>query len=339
MNRPGAGRLWWMIGCIVILAIGAVGWMWRDPPERLTIANVELPTVGLLFVAEAAGFYAEENLEVTFKTFSTGRDALAAALKGEADMATVYETPMVINLLKGEPLGIVSKLHQSTHNTALLARRDRGIHHLADLVGKRVGVTFHTNGAFFLYSSLNSEAVELSRVTLVDLGPEQLVAALKSGEVDAVATWNPFLGQGRQAIGPDNVFLYHSDVYTEMSLLAGRKDVIVARREGLTRLLRALLKAENLWLWKPDVAYAMIAQRLNLSQEAITGLRDTFIPILTLDNILLTIMRQEAEWFVASGKLSGPIPDFRPGFVAEILAGVRPEYVTILWEPAEKKTW
>ncbi|MBF0272464.1 MAG: NrtA/SsuA/CpmA family ABC transporter substrate-binding protein [Magnetococcales bacterium] len=330
MKHNRVGISWLLIGLLLIPAGFVLFAFSRDKLEKLTIASVELPTVGLLFLAEAEGFFAKEGLEVTFKDFSVGRDALTATLKGEADIATVYETVAVLNILKGEPIAMVSTLHQSSRNTALVARKDRKIDALVDLIGKRIGVTFNTSGIFFLRSSLNSQGIATSQVTLVDTPPDRMVASLQSGAVDAVATWAPFTHRAVQAIGEDNATLYHSDVYTEISLLVGRREALVAKQEALTRLLRALLRAEAFLVGRTDEAYAAIARRLNINDEEMRKIRGDFTPILTLDNILLTILRQEATWFVEAGGLPGPVPDFRSFLFPAPLEGVKPEYITIL---------
>ncbi len=48
----------------------------------------------LVLIAADAGYFREAGLDVVFQTHTSGRDALAAALDGKADLATAAETPL-----------------------------------------------------------------------------------------------------------------------------------------------------------------------------------------------------------------------------------------------------
>ena len=77
---------------------------------RLTIADASQPVFSLLYIADERGFFGEEGVEVIFRPFTSGRDALQDTLDGHSDLATSYETPVVLQSLKGEKLSIVSSL-------------------------------------------------------------------------------------------------------------------------------------------------------------------------------------------------------------------------------------
>ncbi|MBF0192249.1 MAG: NrtA/SsuA/CpmA family ABC transporter substrate-binding protein [Magnetococcales bacterium] len=317
---------------VLMLAVFLGTMLWREKPEKLILANVELPTLALLYLADIKGFLIDEGLEVTFKVYPVGREALDATLRGEADLATVFETPLVIKLLKREPLAILSTLHHSTRNTAMAARKDHGIHEVKDLIGKRIAVTLNTTGEFFLVSFLTSHGIPLDRVTLIDTKPDQMASVLRDGLVDAVSTWHPFLYRAADGLGEERITWLNSNVFTETSTLAGRRDILEAKQSALARLLKALLRAESFMTAHADEAIRLVIRRMGYPDEerAVAFFKDSFTPSVTLDNVLLTSMRQEAAWFVESGRFPGPIPDFRAALFPAVLEKVKPENITIL---------
>ena len=298
--------------------------------ESITLGEGAQPVFALIYVAETKGYFEDEGLDVIYQTFATGRDALASVIRGETDVATVFETPVVLRVSEGAELGVVTSLHASTRNTALIARRDRGIERPEDLRGKRIAVTKNTNGEFFLFLYLTSQGIELSDVTIVDTPPYEIVDALSAGKVDAAATWNTHLYDARQAFAPDEAVVFVSDVYTGISMLAAKREFIDARRPALRKMLRALVRAERFLRQNEDEAVDIVIRRFpERSAETIRGVWDDFEPQLRLDNVLLSVLEREAEWFISGGKLQPPVADFRSVIVTDILGEVKPVAVTV----------
>jgi NitT/TauT family transport system substrate-binding protein len=300
-------------------------------PESISIAEASQPVFALLYLAEEKGFFREENLEVKFTAFTSGRDALNYAIDGRADLATAHEMPVVIKAYENVELGIITTLHSSTKNTGLVARKDRGILGPSDLKGKRIGLTKNTHSEFFLGLLLQSEGIDYGAATIVDIPPAQMVAALAEGRVDAVVTWNPHFHAAEKALPPDQSVTMFSDLYTERSVLAGRRGVITQKAEAITRLLRATVKAERFYSEHAHDALDLVAKRWGKSaEESVRDAWSGFQAETKLDNVLLKIMEDAAQWLRNSGKYSSMPPDVRNTFFIHYLKTVQPESVTIV---------
>ena len=307
------------------------GFLRAGQRESLVIAEASQPVFAILYVANALGYFEDELLDVTFQSFTSGRDALESAIKGEADIATTYETPIVINVYEGVHLSVISSLHHSKKNTGIVARKDRGILSPADLRGKKVGVTKNTNADFFLELFLRSEGIELSSITKVDTKPEDMAEMLKSGRVDAVSTWNPNLYNAQNVLPENKLITFYSKLYTEFSVLAGRRDIVLEKSEAVSRLMRAIVRAEEFLNYYPDQSLEIVINTLaEQSPEAIREVWNVFEPTVHLDNVMMVIFNQEAQWFYESGRYVMPVPDFRRVIQEEYLEGIKPEAVTVL---------
>jgi NitT/TauT family transport system substrate-binding protein len=307
------------------------------PPEKLTIAEASQPVFALVYVAEARGYFRQAGLEVTFTSFRLGRDALDSVIEGKADVATVYDTPAVIRLCEGEPLGILSTLHTSTQNSSVVARRDRGIASPADLKGKRIGVTKGTSAEYFISVFLATEGIPADSVTIVPVEPAGLRDAIVGTRVDALSVFMPYSGMVLEALGSNGI-AFHSDAYVETSMLVGLRATIAAKPEAMTRLMRAIVRAQDFIEHDRQEAIAIVARRLagKFDEKLIRDAWVNFTPVARMDHVTLTLLRQEAEWFRETGKFNTLPPDMRPAMLPQYLGAARADVVTLAPLPARK---
>lgn len=300
------------------------------PPLKLTIAEASQPVFALVYVADAKGFLKEAGLDVTFTSFRLGRDALASVIEGKADLATVFETPATRRIYEGKDLAILTMLHTSTRSQGVLARRDRGISTPADLNGKRVGLSLGSSQEYALSVLLATEGVPAGGVTKVQVEPAEYEKLLLGGGVDALMVFNPYQFSLGRTLG-ERAVMFYSDAYTETSMLAGMRDVVTGKREALTRLLKALLKAQDFIERNREEGIRIVAARLAGHFEE-TFIRDGWDNVkfeAKLDNVLVSTMALEAQWMKDSGRFAGPLPDFRKALFTDYLRAVKPEAVTV----------
>jgi NitT/TauT family transport system substrate-binding protein len=316
----------------IALACGACAPPAREP---LTLGVVQMPAMGLVFVAEAKGYFAAHGVAVELRPFTSGRDALAAVAAGKLDAATVLETPVALRAPRDPTLVVLTTLHVATGNTRLVARRDARVEAETDLAGKRLGVPRGTNAEYFLNVLLASGGVSLSDVTLVDLAPDAVARALAAGDVDAAAVWEPYAYEARRLLGLGGSTEVESDLYTEISMLATRDDVLRRRRDALVRVVRALADAERLARERPEEAFRAVRAALpQVDEDAVRVAWRRIHPALGLTHQLAAVLADESAWFRAAGRTSGPPIDVGRLLAPAVLAEVDLEAVTFVRPPA-----
>lgn len=300
-------------------------------PEKLVIAHASQASFALVYIAAARGYFRDEGLDVELQPHVLGRDALNSAIEGRADLATVYETPVVQRIYQGTALGIISTLHTSTRSQALLARRDSGISTLGDLRGKRVGVTPGTSMEFLLHLLLTTESVPASAISTVRLEPAEYESAIGGGQVDALMVFGPHLHALQQKFGKDRLAVFQTDLYIETSMLAGMRDHLLAKPAAMKQLLKALLRAQTYARTDPAESLEIVVRQLTgrYTEEAVRqGFADIRLDI-ELDHLLLTLLTQEARWLRDRGTFSTAIPDFREFIITDFLHDVNPLAATL----------
>lgn len=301
----------------------------RGETDGLVLGSVRQPAIALVFIAEESGCFAGERLAVDHRAFETGRDALEAMRRGELDVATMFQTPVVLRAFEDDSLRVVTSLHSGTRNTHLVARGDRAIRDVRDLRGKRIGVPRQTHAESFLRTLLAFDGVDPAEVTFVDVAPGRSAGALASAEVDAVAVWSPHVDEAAAGLAAGDAVELYSDLYMEMAVLVTREQVRSSRARALTKLLRCLRRAELAVETAPDGGLAL-ARRVFPGEdpEQLARRWADVSPHLGLQNVLVATFTQEAEWLRAAERIEAPVPRFASLLAPEFLEAVHPDSIT-----------
>jgi NitT/TauT family transport system substrate-binding protein len=329
-----------LLGALMLVALlGYYAWRGQTPPAQpagppapLTMAaNIRYVGTGLVFIAQEKGYFVHEGLHVTLQPYTTGKDALDAALEGRAELATVADIPIMFAVMKGHPVSIVATISTVEKDPGVIGRKDKGILTLAQLSGKRIGVTLGTSGHFMLDALLNRQKLSTDDVTLYHLQPQELADALLRGDVDAVATWEPYLGVLRTQLGANGTIFYSEGIYELPFTIAGRRDYVVSHPEIMQKLVRALVRAERLCQDAPDAARQIIAGAINVSLEELQEVWPSYQFSVTLDQSLLLTLEDETRWAIKNELTDqSTIPNYLHHVYLEALEAVRPAAVTVI---------
>ena len=302
------------------------------PKITLRIAiNNNYPGSGLLYVAQANGYFVQLGLDVTFLPYSSGRDALAAVLQQRADLATCADIPLMFAALEGAPVAIVATIFTASQANGIVARRDRGIASIQDLKSKTIGVTLKTDGHYVLSTMLERHQATLSDVRIAPLRPEDALAALERGEVDAISTWEPGLSRAAKGLG-DNAIVFRTEGRFVFDFnLAGDAHWIDAHPGHTQRLLQVLLLAKRYADAHPRQARAIIASAMKLAPDTFDAIGPDYHFVLELNQNLLSMLEDQSRWAIQNGLTQQTVvPNFLHNIKMEPLMAVNPDAVTIV---------
>ena len=299
-------------------------------PEKLSLSYSANVNAALVYVALEKGFFAREGLDVEATSCAFGKLALQNLLDGKADVCTVADTPVALSIIAGDPVMIFASIQTSSSNEGIVARADRGIEHVSDLRGKRLGVTFGTTTQYVAYVVLLSRGVAENEVTFVNMNPADMPEALASGQVDAVATWNPTIETLRRHLGK-NARLFGADLsYTETMCVVAQGDWLKAHPEAERRFLRALVDASAFIRDHDDEARVLVARLLGIDRSILDSIWGIFTFRVALGQGFLVDLEDQARWLVdLSGKREA-MPDFLAHFDTSGLESVDPGAVDII---------
>lgn len=299
-------------------------------PIKITVAYTIQPQSTLIHVAVAKGYFAEEGLDVQPSIHTFGKASLQTVLDHKADFATVAETPVMFNILKGEKIYVIANIEASSVNNGMAARQDAGIHKPADLRGKRVGYTPGTTSEFFLDSFLTATGLTRQDVRSVALKPEEMLGAILSKQVDAVSTWNYPLTQIKQQLGEQGALFLDKEIYTETFNVAAQQDFVNKNPDVVRRFLRALLKAENFVKANRDEAQSILHAATKTDLALIKDVWDAFSYQLNLDQTLVITLEDETRWAIKNHLVEqDTMPNYLDYIYLDGLKSIKPEAVRI----------
>lgn len=148
------------------------------------------------YVAIDQGIFARHGLTVERTVIPNASYTTTALFSGSSQVGTLSPIPLIQASTQG--LGLVaiaaSDVTPSPIHSGVVVREDSPVQTAADLVGRKVAVA-GINGALHVLARqwLTDSGVNIDRVTFVELPFSQQGDALRSGQVDAIATIDPFM--------------------------------------------------------------------------------------------------------------------------------------------------
>lgn len=326
-----AGTTAALIAAVATMLFAGCGRAGPGNLRPVVIATADQPVGAALYVARANGYFENEGLAVTFERRTSGRDALAAMVDGQAQFCETAETPIVLAVLRGTPVLTLATISSTKKGMAIIARGDRGIVKPADLVGKRIGVTMNTNAEFFLGVFLLANEIGEGDVELIDLGPEEMVDALAAKRVDAAATWEPHLGRLRKTLGDGGTLFADERLYTWAWNIAGDPTFVAANPEVAEALMRAVVRASRLVVSKPSEAQEIVAAHMGVGVGSLADVWGAYEFEVSLAQWLLLSMEDQARWALNKGLVEASrVPNYLETFYPAALESVDPEAVELI---------
>ena len=295
------------------------------PPVGLSIGITSAESALLVRMADAEGFFADQNLDVTVVPYDLGRRATAAMFEGTLDLATTSQFAAARFGAERPDLRILASIDEAD-TTYVVARRDADIASARDLAGRRVGVSLGTSAEFFMAHFLLSNGLSPDSVEAVDIGPAEYKQALFSGTVDAAVTWQPHHAEVMRRLGDAAVVLSDDHKLSYFLLLVTTQRWLAGNGDAAERVLRALAAADALLAEEPERARRFISERLGQDPDSIEWRAGRFR--LDLGQGVLTAMEDQAAWMRERGTLPA-VPDYLEMMRTDPLTAVRPDAVTL----------
>lgn len=180
---------------------------------------------------------------------------------GEADVATNAETQALRVSVDNPSLRIILTVSEGFYR--VVARRSAGITKLADLKGKRVATVPRTSAGFYLKKMLATVGLTEEDVTIVTLVPlAQIPGALKRGEIDAVAVWEPEVQLAAEPLGSDIIEFQDRSVYRELFNLNTTAEALAnpEMRRQIVAFVRAVVRASSSVRRDPQGVWPLVAK-------------------------------------------------------------------------------
>ncbi|MEP4379239.1 MAG: ABC transporter substrate-binding protein [Alphaproteobacteria bacterium] len=203
-----------------------------------------------VFVAQEKGFFAKNGVDVKVEIRNTGSELSKGLRAGEFDFAPAAFTNVGAALERGlDVRGVVGYVGAAFEKptadavVALVASGSSGINSVADLKGKKVGVTFGSTGDVWLLQAMKEAGLGVNDVERVNTRPPGLVSVLDTGGVDAIAAWEPFVFRASQKVAGAKVVKRGGDLVCFCAYLHGNPDRVYKDEAKTQKFVDAISEA------------------------------------------------------------------------------------------------
>lgn len=181
-------------------AAGSGGRSTNAATKVIRLAYQKFPSGDLIVKNQGLLEKALPDYTIEWKAFDSGASINTAFIAKAIDIAAIGSSPVARGL--SQPLNLPYKvafiLDVAGDNEALVARNESGVTGVAGLRGKKVATSLASTAHYSLLAALKQAGLGESDVTIVDLEPQDILAAWRRGDIDAAYTWLPTLDELRK---------------------------------------------------------------------------------------------------------------------------------------------
>jgi sulfonate transport system substrate-binding protein len=152
------------------------------------------------FIGVERGIFAKHGLDAKIVMYQTGVEMINGLLANAQDVNIMGSIPFLAGVSRGQPIVLIGHLHGDalstnySQNNALITTPQGGVRKddLQSLRGKKIGLARGTGAEGYLLGILAQAGLKDTDMTLVNIRPADTATALRQGDVQAVAAWEPW---------------------------------------------------------------------------------------------------------------------------------------------------
>ncbi|MBI3078141.1 MAG: NrtA/SsuA/CpmA family ABC transporter substrate-binding protein [Deltaproteobacteria bacterium] len=206
-----------------------VGW-------QAVSANLPMP------VAMLKGYDREFGFRIKRFFTLSGPQLNEALAAGEIDAANMSAIAALLSAARGLPVKLVVTRGHGGDINALMVRKGSQIRGLRELVGRKIALTVGSSAHQFVELAARAEGLTLAQFTVQNMLLDAMPAALATGQVDAVAVWEPNITSWAKK-GVGEVILRGGKYFRNHNAILLKDSIIKSQWELGYRFVLATLKA------------------------------------------------------------------------------------------------
>lgn len=281
---------------VLILALTACKTQENPSPDQVSVQLkwIHQAQFAGFYAAETQGYYADENLAVTFVPGGVGVDIFEGVTNGDVQFSVVGADSLIAKRAEGLPVTAIASIYR-VNPFLLVAFTDSGITSPRDFVGHTVALSLGYDEAQF-QAMLNTLNIDSSLINIVPYTYDN--APFLEGEVDVTVSFAAgslitlYETTGDRSLtliwpGDYGVHFYSDTIIVNEAYLDSNPDLIL-------RFLRASLKGHRYAIENPEAAIDATLQYAEIQDRDLqTAMFEASIPLIHTGEDHIGWMRPE----------------------------------------------
>ena len=270
--------------------------------------------------------------EVTVKSFTSGALAGEALLADQIHLWTPGNLPPISMAGTGLPIVVLGTNCIASAADHLVARKDANIRKPEDLYNIKIGLLAGSTASVMLYNIAKKYNLDDKKLQAVNLPPPEQLAALNSGNVQAMLCWQPW---GHNAVkaggelvhtGTTSYFEMNRDkpvqVSTTRSLFVATREFVRKNPNAVRALMSALVRGQK---YAADPANRtevldLVARETKQDRALVETIWGQYVFDPAFNEAYVADMRNMADYLVASGRLKSVTDPMEYSYTAPVAA-------------------
>ncbi len=263
-----------------------------------------------LIIAQENGLFEKYGVQVEPVYYEVFSDAFPDLAAGQIDGALI-SVGDAISINRSNPVKVVAIYDNGGEDAVLVSSE---INSVQELRGKAIGFQPGSPYELTVAEMLRSANMDYGDVTVIEMNPEDALAALQSNRVQAAYTWEPYLSDalanGYKTIYPQEQLYLYPD------MIVFNKSIVEQRPDEIRAFLKAWFEAVDYRQKNPELTRSIIADFLGKSIEEVQS--DDNLKILTLednkalfdiqsDKSIYSVTKRTSDYLISIGAVTQSI--------------------------------
>lgn len=279
----------------IALALAAQVPLAAQAADLVRLGNLKFAHYGAVaYMKEIAPKY---NLKIEERIFSKGLDIVPAIIAGEIDVSASALEAAISGRASGVPVYVVAGFAKG--GVRIVGRPDLNLRGIADLKGKKVGVTRGGPQEILLFTELANNKLTWSDkpgkdVQIIYMGYPDLNQALLTKEIDAMSQSEPYSTQAiHKKYGSEMMKPYATPLGEPVRALVMSEKMYKEKRDVAERFMQCFVAATRMFIADPKLAEKYVREAMFKNQVTSEDYRDamdnaTFTEDISVSHVQLT---------------------------------------------------
>ncbi|MCF8130405.1 MAG: ABC transporter substrate-binding protein [Deltaproteobacteria bacterium] len=273
----------------------------KAPPDKVTVQLKWFHQAQFagFYLAKEKGYYARENLDVTFLEGGKGVDGIDRVISGRADFAVVSPEDVLMKTSQGVPVEAIAVIYQRSA-VVFITKKESGIERPFDFAEKTVAVGGAPGSIRDFQIQFNALIKKLkiddTAITIVPHEPSHKGFIKGDADVTAVYITGGFITLKKE--GHNLIVIWPGDygIHFYSDTLVAGKALIEKNPQLVARFLRATLKGWREAVGDADAAVGATMKYARVQDEALQkAMMEAQLPLVHTGEHPIGWMREE-QW-------------------------------------------